>query len=60
MEIDDQASNHAELIPVDSTPASPVGFLRNMVLDEQDIVAPDPAAWEEADVDPLADPLADR
>ena len=44
----------AMLVPVNSVPPSPLGFLRGTVLDAGDIVKPDRAAWTASEADPLA------
>lgn len=63
--MDDLAARHAEIIvtkhgrpivkigPVNSTPPSPIGYLRGIVPAHGDIVSPDFAAWEMSDSDPL-------
>lgn len=39
--------------PVDATPASPFGFLRNTVIRQTDIVGPDHDAWRMSESDPI-------
>ena len=63
--MDDLSARHGEIVvtkygrpvvkvvPVTTTSASPIGFLRGMVGADGDIVAPDFAAWELSDSDPL-------
>lgn len=63
--MDDLAARQSEIVitkhgrpvvkvgPVDNTPLSPIGFLRGVFAADVDIVAPDFAAWEMSDADPL-------
>ena len=39
--------------PVDRTPPSPFGFLRNTVVSQADIVSPEPDAWRMSEADPI-------
>ena len=39
--------------PVDPTPPSPFGFLRNTVISQADIIDPDPGAWRMSETDPI-------
>jgi len=39
----------AKLVPCEDAPAEAFGFLAGTVVDQADVVSPDPAAWEEAD-----------
>lgn len=64
--MDDLAARQAEIVvtkhgrpvvkvsPVDYTAPSPVGFLRNTVIDDSGIMGPEPDAWGESQADPLA------
>lgn len=63
--MDDLAARHGEIVvtkrgrpvvkvgPVDPTPPSPVGFLRNTVIGHADLISPDHDAWHGASSDPL-------
>ena len=63
--MDDLAARHGEIVitkhgrpvvkvgPIDQMPPSPIGFLRGVFAAEADVVAPDFAAWEMSDTDPL-------
>lgn len=63
--MDDLAARHGEIVvtkhgrpvvkvgPVDPTPPSPVGFLRNTVIGQADLISPDHDAWHGASSDPL-------
>lgn len=39
--------------PVDPTPPSPIGFLRNTVICQADVVDPDHDAWHMSEADPI-------
>ena len=43
----------ARVGPVDPTPPSPFGFLRNTVIEQGDVVGPEHDAWGESESDPL-------
>ena len=63
--MDEVAAHHTEFVvtkhgrpmvkvgPVDSTPPSPFGFLRNTVVGQVDLVGPDHDAWRASAADPL-------